>query len=315
MDSKIEILLNKINIDKENYQYFSDAKITKIIVNKQGTNWNIFISKNDLLPLAILEELENKKMLLDEKAEEIKIIFDIKNPDINIYLSYYPLLLKKLKNELKVLEIYEDCLHIEDNFLTIITSNDIEYEKMVSCKDKIEEFYKLLGYNFNIDIIKRHEDNILEEIKQELENTAITIPPQTDKKEEIKEEKPKEKTYKREPKDPNSIIGRGIKEEPIKIKTLIGEDNNVVIEAQVFGTDYFESSKTDFKIITLKVTDYSDSIYCKVFVRDDEEYSRLCKELKSGNWYKIRGYTKNDQFAKELVLNARDIVKIERAEE
>ena len=99
------------------------------------------------------------------------------------------------------------------------------------------------------------------------------------------------------------------------IKTLIGEDNNVVVEAKVFGTDYFESSKTDFKIITLKITDFSDSIYCKVFVRDDEEYKRLCKELKSGNWYKIRGYTKNDQFAKELVLNARDIIKIEKTEE
>ena len=77
-----------------------------------------------------------------------------------------------------------------------------------------------------------------------------------------------------------------IKEEPIKIKTLIGEDNNVVIEAKVFGTDYFESTKTDFKIITLKVTDFSDSIYCKVFVREDEEYKRLCKELSVGSWYK-----------------------------
>ena len=315
MDSKIEILLNKINIDKENYQYFSDAKITRIVVNKQGTLWNIFISKDELLPLNVLEELENKKMLLDEKAEEIKIIYDIKNSNINTYLSYYPLLLKKIKNKLKVIEIYEDCLRIEDDFLIIITSNDVEYEKMLSCKEEIEEFYRLLGYNFNIDIIKRHEENILEEIKQELETTALSAPQPIEKKEEQKEEKTKEKSYKREPKDPNSIIGRGIKEDPIKIKTLIGEDNNVVIEAQVFGTDYFESSKTDFKIITLKVTDYSDSIYCKVFVRDDEEYSRLCKELKNGNWYKIRGYTKNDQFAKELVLNARDMVKIEKTEE
>ena len=56
-------------------------------------------------------------------------------------------------------------------------------------------------------------------------------------------------------------------------------------------------------------------MYCKVFVRDDEEYARLCKEFKNGNWYKIRGYTKNDQFAKELVLNARDMVKIDKKEE
>ena len=52
-----------------------------------------------------------------------------------------------------------------------------------------------------------------------------------------------------------------------------------------------------------------------MFVRDNEEYKRLCKELKAGSWFKIRGYTKEDQFAKELVLNARDIIKIEKEQE
>ena len=316
MDSKIEILLNKVNIDKEHYQYFSDAKITRIVVNKQGTIWNIFIDKKELLPLEILEELEDKKMSLDEKAEEIKIIYNIENSNIETYLSYYPLLLKKLKDKLKVLEIYEDCMRIEEDSLVLITSTDVEKERLDSCHEEIALFYKQLGYNLPIKVEVRHEENILEEIKQELETSTISAQaPTPEKKEEVKEDKPKEKQYRRDPKDPNAVLGRGIKEDPIKIKTLIGEDNNVVIEAQIFGVDYFESSKTDFKIITLKVTDFSDSIYCKVFVRDDEEYGRLCKEFKNGNWYKIRGYTKNDQFAKELVLNARDMVKLEKTEE
>ena len=315
MDSKIEILLNKINIDKDHYQYFYDAKITRIVVNKAGTLWNIFIDKKELLPVEILEELENKKMLLDENAQEIKIIFNIENQNIETYLSYYPLLLKRLKDKLKVLEIYEDCLRIEDDFLILVTSTEVEKERLNLCKEEIENFYKQLGYNLNIDIVVRHEENILEEIKQELEESTINLSLSPENKKSSKEEPSKEKQLHREAKDPNSVIGRGIKEDPIKIKTLIGEDNNVVIEAKVFGTDYFESSKTDFKIITLKVTDFSDSIYCKVFVRDDEEYGRLCKEFKVGNWYKIRGYTKNDQFAKELVLNARDMIKIERSEE
>ena len=213
------------------------------------------------------------------------------------------------------MEIYEDCMKIESDFLILVTTNDIEKERLEKCLPKISLFYKRLGYNFNIEVIARREENILEEIQNELNNVELPEAPPI-KKEEIEEKpKPEKKQFRREAKDPNSVIGRGIKEEPIKIKTLIGEDNNVVIEAKVFGTDYFESTKTDFKIITLKVTDYSDSIYCKVFVREDEEYKRLCKELKAGNWYKIRGYTKNDQFAKELVLNARDILKIEKNEE
>ena len=313
MDNNIQILLNKINIDEASYQYFNDAIMKKIKVNSKNNSWNILIDKDNLLPVEVLEELESKKMLLDETASKIEFVFNIKNQDINTYLSYYKFLLKNLKEELKVLEIYEDSMKIEDGFLTLVATNEVEKSRLEKALPKITSFYKRLNYNFNIDILMRHEENILEEIQKDLNNIEMPKHESTPKKEE---QPPQEKKqYRREAKDPNSVIGRGIKEDPIKIKTLIGEDNNVVVEAKVFGTDYFESSKTDFKIITLKITDFSDSIYCKVFVRDDEEYKRLCKELKSGNWYKIRGYTKNDQFAKELVLNARDIIKIDKKEE
>ena len=90
MDEKIQILLDKINIDKDHYQYFSDAKISKIRINSKTGNWNIFVQKDNLLPVEILEELEEKKKLLDEKAQEIGFIFDVKNPDTTIYQSYYP---------------------------------------------------------------------------------------------------------------------------------------------------------------------------------------------------------------------------------
>ncbi len=314
MDEKIQILLDKINIDEDSYQYFYDSKITKIKVNSRIDSWLIFIEKDELLPIQIYEELENKKRELDKNASSIEFVFKIKNQDLNSYVSYYPYLLQKLKAELRVLEIYENCLQIENDFLVLVVSNELEKERLEKCLDKIADFYKRLDYKFNIEVIIKQEENILEEIQKELENIAMPVIEEKKKEEPVEEAKEK-KQYKREKKDPNSIIGKEIKESPIKIKTLLGEDNNVVIEGKVFGVDLFESSKTDFKIITLKVTDFSDSIYCKVFVREADEYKRLCKELKSGNWYKIRGYTKNDQFAKELVLNARDIILLDKKEE
>ncbi len=314
MDEKIQILLDKINIDEDSYQYFYDSKITKIKVNSRIDSWLIFIEKDELLPIQIYEELENKKRELDKNASSIEFVFKIKNQDLNSYVSYYPYLLQKLKKELRILEIYENCLQIENDFLVLVVSNELEKERLEKCLDKIADFYKRLDYKFNIEVIIKQEENILEEIQKELENIAMPVIEEKKKEESVEEAKEK-KQYKREKKDPNSIIGKEIKESPIKIKTLLGEDNNVVIEGKVFGVDLFESSKTDFKIITLKVTDFSDSIYCKVFVREADEYKRLCKELKSGNWYKIRGYTKNDQFAKELVLNARDIILLDKKEE
>ena len=311
MDDKIEILLNKINMDKEKYPYFSSCKLTKIKVHRSTNTWEVFISTPTALPINVIEELEEKKFCLDDKAKDITFIWNVENIDVNTYASYYPYILDLLKEDLKVLEIYSEALKIEEGFLVLVATTEVEEVRLNQVLEKINTIYKHLGYKFNIEVVLRHEDNILEEIRQDLE-VKVKIP---EKKETPVSEEVQEKKYKKEPKDPNSVLGRGIKEEPIKIKTLLGEDNNVVVEGYVFGTDYFESSKTDFKIITLKITDYSDSIYCKVFVRDNDEYKRLCKELKTGSWFKIRGYTKEDQFAKELVLNARDIIKIEKEQD
>ena len=112
MEEKIKILLDKINIDEGSYQYFNDAKITKIKVNPKKKTWDIFIEKESLLPVEIYKELNEKKDLLDKSASNIEIIFEIKNIDLNIYLEYYHYLLSTLKNKIRVLEIYEDCINL-----------------------------------------------------------------------------------------------------------------------------------------------------------------------------------------------------------
>ncbi len=300
MDDKLKLLLDKINLDKENYKYFSNAKLTKIKVSSKDNSWNVFIKNDNPLPVDIIEELEDKKTNLDENISSITFVFDIENIDINIYYSYYKYVLNKLKDELKILGVFENSLKIEDGFLKLEVTNEVEKEKFENCIDKFNKIYKSLGYTFNIDISIKEEKTILHDIEEELEEEVNTI------KRKVKEKKKK---------IDNIVLGKSIRNRPIKIKTLVGEDNDVTVEGHVFAVDLFESNRSDFKIITLKITDYSDSIYCKVFVRDKEEYKRLSKELKKGKWYKIKGYTKNDSFARELVLNARDIVEVEKEEE
>ena len=94
MNDKIKVLLDKINIDNNYYQYFNDAEIKRIVVSSRNGSWNIYIDKKDLLPLEALEQVEENVHLLDEKAPEITIIWNIENPSIDTYLSYYKYLLK-----------------------------------------------------------------------------------------------------------------------------------------------------------------------------------------------------------------------------
>ena len=311
MEEKIKIFLDKIGIEKDHYNYFLDAKITKIKVNKKENKWTIYIEKEKMLDIEIIKEIEEKKHLIDKNVDKIIINYKYKEQDKNKFLTYYPYVLECIKDKLRLIEIYKDKLIIEDDKYYLVVNNKVEENKLNGVLDEINEIYNNLGLEKDIKIIYKEENNIKEEIKRGIEETLSKINLtniEKNKPEEVKKEKIGYTRKKKIEKDPNSIMGLMIEDVPISIKSILGEDNNVTILGEVFGVDYFESSKSDFKIITLKVTDYTDSIYCKVFVRGKEEYDSLTKEFKTGKWYKIRGYVKSDHFSHdELVLNVRDI--------
>ena len=300
MDKNITRLLDTIDMNKDFYQYFSDARITKVKVYNETNTWDIFIDKVDMLDKEVFEELYNKLPSLDPKVKKISIIWNIKNKDNSKYLDYFNYVLMTCKNKVRLIDIYKDKASLIDNKITIEYTTLLGEDKLKKLIPILEEKYKLLGYENPINSQRKEEPDIKEEIKKDLEVSIEDIPKKVEKK-----------STKKTNNDENIILGRSIKEKPITLKSIIGEDNNVIVEGEIFGVELFESSKTDFKIITIKLTDGTDSIYCKVFAREQDEFKRLTKALKEGMSVKVRGYTKNDQYSRELVLNARDIEKIE----
>ena len=51
-------------------------------------------------------------------------------------------------------------------------------------------------------------------------------------------------------------------------------------------------------LLTIKVTDYTDSILVKMFSRDNED-AELMKTLKKGAWVRARGGIQNDTFVRD----------------
>lgn len=316
MDSKLNLFLEKINLNKDYFDFFKDATLDKIIVNKSKQSFLVKITIDKYLPNNILANLIENKSLF---SPDLTYNFTVRNPDNNVLLDYYPyfLYLLKEKDEIKLIDVYKNSLVYEGDTLRLIAYNKKEEDRLKEISNDINNFYHNIGFHDYIPVILREDNEIEEEISNELSNVTI---PEPIKKNVIKEEP---KRYhnsgtprRRKSTDEGCILGKIIDSEPIKMSLLLGEDNDVTVEGYIFGTDYFESNKTNFKIITLKITDETDSIACKVFCNEDEEYERLCKALKIGTWLKIRGYTKIDNFSKdELVLNARDIMPVEHEEE
>ena len=316
MDSKLNLFLKKINLNDEYFDFFKSSTLDKILINKNNKSFLVKITIDKYLPKDILSNLVENKSLF---ADDLTYNFTVRNPDNNILLDYYPYFLDILKEQdkIKLTDVYKDSLVYEGDTLRLIAYNKKEEDRLKEISNDINNFYHNIGFHDYIPVILREDNEIEEEISNELSNVVIPEPIKRDViKEEPKRYNNSGTPRRRKSTDEGCILGKIIDSEPIKMSLLLGEDNDVTVEGYIFGTDYFESNKSNFKIITLKITDETDSIACKVFCNEDEEYARLCKALKVGTWLKIRGYTKIDNFSKdELVLNARDIMPVEHEEE
>lgn len=318
MDDKLNILFHQAKVEEEEIlSSFQNANLKNVIVHQKDESYTFVIEVERTLNSRIYFQLEEKIALGFSGIKKTRLEIVAREVDSSKIPDYYGPTLEKIKPKFTMADLFLDSLIEKDGHYVIEVGNQAEYHQVEEMLDAIHYWYNCYGFTDPIGIFINEEKRLqtIEEIKKETKEVVSTIPvskkitPSTDATTSTFPKK--ENHYKRQPKEdnPDCILGRTIKDTPIQIKNLIGEDNSITIEGYIFGVDLFESSKTDFKIITLKITDYTDSIYCKVFVREEDEYKRLCKALKSGTWVTVRGYTKNDTFAKELVLNARDIMK------
>ncbi len=313
MDTKLESILKKINYKNDYFVEFIDAKVDR--VNANGSKLDIVIHNKTNLTTDAYNELE-KSFKDFFNIEEIYLYIIVDEIDNDKLLNEYKNVIGLLKKEKSLLEIFEDSLAFEEEKYLIKAAHEFEKATIEKYIPRITEYLEKRGFDIDIDVVLSLEEreNIKNTINNDLE---IKIPTTKVIKQEEKAPtktnfnnfgKPK---YEKKEVNEDTIKGRVIKDDAVSIKTIVGEEDSVTIEGEVFGTEEFEPSSKAFKILTIKLTDYSDSIYCKIFSRDEEEFASLKKNCKTGAWLKIRGSTKLDKYAgNEIVLNIRDINKI-----
>ena len=287
MEDKLNLLLTQINL--ENKEYFKGGKLTKIICNKTKDKYIFCLNLNNVLPLEIYQNLNQKIKERFKMAKSTKVQITTDKFDIETLTKYYKHYLENYSKEAPLLKMFLDLkLKLDDENLLIELTNKAEEMKFKSIQNPLEKELQMAG--FNIKIITKINEEKAEALREEIEKEKTKIIPQNTEK-----------------KENPCIMGREITNKVTPINLITFEMDNVTVEAKIFGIDIFESSKNNFKIITLKITDSTDSMYCKIFCREDDEFNKYKKGLKEGKYYLIRGYTKNDKYSGEIVLNARDI--------
>ena len=289
MDDKLQLLLEQIKLNENQKNSFKNGKLNKIVCNKTKDKYVFCLSLTNPLPLQTYLEFNKKLKTRFFNFKSIKSQINANNFNIELLTEYYRHFLENYSKEAPLLKMFvTTSLTLDDDNLLIDLTNKAEEMKFNSIKKQLEKDLKSSG--FNIKIITKINEEKAEELREEIEKEKTKIIPKVAPK--------KENPF---------IMGKEIKNEPTPINLITFEMDNVTVEAKIFGIDIFESSKNNFKIITLKITDGTDSMYCKIFCREEEDFTKYKKALKEGKYYIIRGYTKNDKYSGEIVLNARDI--------
>ena len=108
---------------------------------------------------------------------------------------------------------------------------------------------------------------------------------------------------------PDVIFGKEIAKDAIPIADVIGEIGEVVVRGKILANDR-RDIRNEKTIIKFSLTDFTDSIYCKIFVPTDKA-DELLKQVGKGAWVKVRGAAVMDTFDKEVIISSiQGIMKI-----
>lgn len=312
MEENLQNLCQHIGFkDIENLE---NGYLSRILSNQAHTHYCFVIHLDTNLPCnQSIEFAELLKQTYNNVSVQVE--FEVENENPNYIASYYRYFLDIYSKDSALLAIFKEYeIDYKDDVLYILLNNKAEDIKLGTIIPKLRQDFKKVGYEFSIEtkIDIERENLVQQEIKEDL---VIDIPKEVFvKKEEIEEPKKKfvPKDFKRaplitEPDNPDIIMGRTIEDPITRLDTVSSPTNNITIEAYLYGDIDARITKTGLKIISLKITDETDSIYGKIFIDDEEEFIQISKKLKKNVWFKMRGSIKDDKYSNELTLLVKDI--------
>ena len=286
MDEVLQRFFKSIDfVDETNS--FNKSTIEKVTLNKMSDTFDVIIINEKPVNIeAVYALLEAAKKGINGE-NKVNVKFKNNAIDMSDILKYFLFLLSRVIDKRPSLGgLSEDDFTIVDEIINIEVSSKIEMTELKKETKSIIEIMDNLGIpnlEVNIEINKEKEAKVKEDLleKPEVQN--------------IEKAKP-------------VFFGRHVSGEITAIDSILSEGKNIIVEVYVFGIDTLE--RENINIVTLKVSDKTDSIIAKIFKRDKDEFKEIMSHLHTGNWYRIHGNVEFDNFAKDLVLSIRDMEKI-----
>ncbi|MDY3774755.1 MAG: PHP domain-containing protein, partial [Eubacterium sp.] len=169
----------------------------------------------------------------------------------------------------------------------------------------LTRFDKEISVEFHFKEYERKKKDDMETfvLKKPLEMKAAEKKP-TDSKKIVKRESGKNSFRKKNIRDVDVFYGRNCEGTVVPIKEIQDEIGEVVIDGMIRSVESREI-KGEKQIVTFALTDYTDTIVCKVFIKNEQiTDTNFFEMVKKGNFIRVKGVASLDAYDKEIRIGS-----------
>lgn len=272
---------------------FNDAEVKKVIYYSAQDRYEVIILAKKVIAKEDIDLLieASKNKIKGEKVCSIKMEYE------NFSVEEKQTLAEVLLNE-----FYQDkpsLGHLEldyDGMTFIIKVNSKVSEDLIHKDyDALTKLFAVYGIN-DVTFDTAVNVEVLQSVKEEIE---------------------KEKSFEVKKEESPMVIGVHRDGEVTKLANIFGESKNLIFECYIFNIESVEKKgkKGPIFIISIKVSDKSDSYLIKMVKFTEEENAFIMKKLKVGTWIRVAGNVEMDTFLKCPIINPKSIEIIPSKEE
>ena len=336
MEKKFFDVFPTLKMKEQTQTLFADVEVTKVATNADRDYLHVHILSTHLIPKKVVVEVEQaiKDQLFHRTRIQIKLVESYQlseqyTPE-NLMQEYYDSILFEIKHrsvvEHNMLANADYRFEGEDTLLIQFSDSIVAQEKSASIIAFLSEIFKErchVPVRVEVSYRKAKESRMQEDnaLRLQQEINAI-VEENAAKHKEVREEKEAQKAerkaakeerakqfaakkteFYRSPKksdDPNLIYGRDFEGDAIELSQVVGEMGEIIFRGKVLSTETREI-RNEKTIFSFAVTDFTDSIMVKMFLRN-EQVPEILGEIHAGAFLKIRGVTNIDRFDNELTI-------------
>ncbi|EPZ39204.1 DNA polymerase III PolC [Anoxybacillus ayderensis] len=307
---RFSILLQQLQLSSHMADDLLHGRIEKVVVDKRMKCWHFYFRFPAILRAHVYVEFRKRLIEQFRHIADVQCTIEVEDQTFTAedVVSYWPIFVDTIQQTSPLFSLLtQQQPEVKGTKVTVQARNEAE---AIALKKRFAEMFAATYVSFGFPHLQleasvKHDEQQFEQFlvqkQKEDEERALAA---------FMEAMPKQEDPTVSDTSGPLVIGYQIKEEEHirSLDQIVEEERRVVVQGYVFDAEAKEL-KSGRTLLTLKITDYTNSILVKMFSRDKED-AELMQRVKKGMWVKVRGSVQNDTFVRDLVLIANDLNEV-----